>query len=128
MVRYSFSYSSYIVVLISLPMFLVQFFFLLSALFVNIIIIISSTRYHLSISIATGTTQTKQEEVYIELTQNKWGIPGIPAVNRTNIYNDIITLYYMHPTSEAGVRFPARPQVGKLVVACRWSAVYSTEP
>ena len=31
-------------------------------------------------------------------------------------------------TSEAGVRFPARPQVGKLVVACPWSAVYSTEP
>ena len=32
------------------------------------------------------------------------------------------------PTSEARVRFPARPQVGKLVVACRWSAVYSTDP
>ena len=32
------------------------------------------------------------------------------------------------PTSKAGVRFPARPQVGKLVVACRWSAVYSIEP
>ena len=32
------------------------------------------------------------------------------------------------PTSEAGVRSPARPQVGKLVVACCWSAVYSTEP
>ena len=32
------------------------------------------------------------------------------------------------PTSETGVRFPSRPQVGKLVVACRWSAVYSTEP
>ena len=31
------------------------------------------------------------------------------------------------PTSEAEVRFPARPQVGKLVVACCWSAVYSTE-
>ena len=31
------------------------------------------------------------------------------------------------PTAEAGVRFPARPQVGKLVVACCWSAVYSTE-
>ena len=31
------------------------------------------------------------------------------------------------PTSEAGVRFPAWPQVGKLVVACHWSAVYSTE-
>ena len=32
------------------------------------------------------------------------------------------------PTSEAGVRSPARPQVRKLVVACRWLAVYSTEP
>ena len=32
------------------------------------------------------------------------------------------------PTSGAGVRSPSRPQVGKLVVACRWSAVYSTEP
>ena len=27
------------------------------------------------------------------------------------------------PTSEIRVRFPARPQVGKLVVACCWSAV-----
>ena len=32
------------------------------------------------------------------------------------------------PTSEAGVWFPVRPQVGKLVVACCWLAVYSTEP
>ena len=32
------------------------------------------------------------------------------------------------PTSEAGVQSLARPQVGKLVVACRWLAVYSTEP
>ena len=32
------------------------------------------------------------------------------------------------PTSEAGVRSPPWSQVGKLVVACRWSAVYSTEP
>ena len=31
-------------------------------------------------------------------------------------------------TSEAGVRFPGLPQVVKLVVACRWSAVYNTEP
>ena len=31
-------------------------------------------------------------------------------------------------TSEAGVGFPAWPQVGKLVVACCWSAVYSTGP
>ena len=32
------------------------------------------------------------------------------------------------PTSEAGVRFPAWPQLGKLVVPCCWSAVYNTEP
>ena len=32
------------------------------------------------------------------------------------------------PTSEAEVRSPSWPQVGKLVVACCWSAVYSTEP
>ena len=31
------------------------------------------------------------------------------------------------PTSEAGVQFLARPQVGKLVVPYCWSAVYSTE-
>ena len=36
--------------------------------------------------------------------------------------------FFSPPTSEAGVRFPARLQVGKLVVVCRWSAVYSTEP
>ena len=38
----------------------------------------------------------------------------------------VVTL--SRPTSEAGVRSPSRPYVGKLVVACRWSAVYSTEP
>ena len=32
------------------------------------------------------------------------------------------------PTSEAGIQFSAWPQVGKLVVACHWSTVYSTEP
>ena len=31
-------------------------------------------------------------------------------------------------TSGIGVQFPVRPQVGKLVVAYRWWAVYSTEP
>ena len=30
-------------------------------------------------------------------------------------------------TSEAGVRFPAWLQVGKLVVACHWTAGYSAE-
>ena len=39
-----------------------------------------------------------------------------------------IVLSSIAGTSEAGVQFPARPQVGKLVVACRCSAVYSTEP
>ena len=38
----------------------------------------------------------------------------------------VVTL--LPPTSEAVVQFPAQPQVGKLVVACHWSAVYSTEP
>ena len=32
------------------------------------------------------------------------------------------------PSSVAAVWLPARPQVGKLVVACCWSLVYSTEP
>ena len=31
-------------------------------------------------------------------------------------------------TSEIRVRNPASPQVGKLVVACHWRAVYSTKP
>ena len=31
-------------------------------------------------------------------------------------------------TIPSGVRSPSRPYVGKLVVACHWSAVYSTEP
>ena len=51
----------------------------------------------------------------------------------TSVYNrmkgghggKVVTL--SPPKFEAGVRFPAWPQVGKLVVGCRWSAVYSTE-
>ena len=38
----------------------------------------------------------------------------------------VVTL--LPSTSEAGVWFLSRPQVGKLVVACCWSAIYSTEP
>ena len=38
----------------------------------------------------------------------------------------VVTL--LPPTSEDGVLSPSWPQVGKLVVPCRWSAVYSTEP
>ena len=56
---------------------------------------------------------------------------------KINILQQLIFCFICHPmcyieqsppTSEAGVRFPAQPQVGKLVVACRWLAVYSTEP
>ena len=41
-------------------------------------------------------------------------------------------VYYLHaihlpPTSEIRIRFPARPQVGKLVVTCHWLAVYITK-
>ena len=50
---------------------------------------------------------------------------GIVSVGRGH-GGRVVTL--SPPTSEAGVRFLAWPQVGKLVVACRWSAVYSTEP
>ena len=38
----------------------------------------------------------------------------------------VVTL--LPSTSEARVRFPVWPQVRKLVVSCRWFAVYSTEP
>ena len=44
----------------------------------------------------------------------------------SNLRGHVVTL--SPPTSEAGVRSLARPQVGKLVVAFRWLAVYSTEP
>ena len=52
------------------------------------------------------------------------------------VCNDFLCPYRGHsgrvvtlspPTSEAGVRSPSSPYVGKLVVACRWTAVYSTE-
>ena len=57
--------------------------------------------------------QTGKIRVYPE--GDNWGHGG-----------SVVTL--SPPTSEARVQFPAQPQVGKLVVACRWSAVYSTEP
>ena len=49
-----------------------------------------------------------------------------PLTSQNGHGGRVVTL--LPPTSEAGVRFPTQPQVGKLVVACRWSAVYSTEP
>ena len=61
-----------------------------------------------------------------------YGIVQSPDMTDNNINikrghgGRVITL--SPPTSEAGVRSPSWPEVGKLVVACRWSAVYSTEP
>ena len=58
-----------------------------------------------------------------------WGVVGLSPffVGSGGGHSDrVVTL--SPPTSGAGVRSPSRPQVGKLVVACRWSAVYSTEP
>ena len=43
-----------------------------------------------------------------------------------SMHGRVVTL--SSSTSEARVQFTALPQVGKLVVACPWSAVYSTEP
>ena len=40
----------------------------------------------------------------------------------------IYCLTVMGLASDIGVRFPAQPQVEKLVVACHWSAVYNAEP
>ena len=61
-----------------------------------------------------------------------WGLHICSLFCIEIIHNASDEMRYLHcispPTSEAGVRFPARPQVGKLVVACRWSAVYNTEP
>ena len=64
-----------------------------------------------------GQTQGKDVRFYIK---------SKPKNLRGGHGGRVVTL--STPTSEPGVRFLARPQVGKLVVACRWSAVYSTEP
>ena len=50
-----------------------------------------------------------------KITQKIWGNGG-----------RVVTL--LPPTSDIGVPFTALPQVGKLVVACHWLAVYNTEP
>ena len=47
-------------------------------------------------------------------------------IGELNLPYSVVTL--SPPTSEARVRFPAQPQVGKLVVVCHSLAVYSTEP
>ena len=47
-----------------------------------------------------------------------WSEKGFPGYHLLHWYT------LSPPTSEAGVWFPARPQVEKLVVACRWSATW----
>ena len=42
--------------------------------------------------------------------------------------HDGAVITHLPPTSDIRVLIPARPQVGKLVVACRGVAVYSTVP
>ena len=74
------------------------------------------------------------EAIYILFVYNSASAPWIMSVNNFRFFTNIsrgrggrvVTL--SPPTSEAGVRSPSRPYVGKLVLACRWSAVYSTEP
>ena len=62
-----------------------------------------------------------------EPSQRCWASPCV-LIPKSNGGHGGRVVTLSSPTSEAGVRSLARPQVGKLVVACRWSAVYSTEP
>ena len=64
--------------------------------------------------------------VSIYLGHGKLGIVQFANFNDRGHGGRVVKL--SPPTSEAGVRFLAWPQVGKLVVPCRWSAVYSIEP
>ena len=50
---------------------------------------------------------------------------GIYEILKGGHSGRVITL--SPPTSKAGVRFSARPQMGKLVVGCHWLAGYSTK-
>ena len=74
---------------------------------------------HSSYYLEAGSTREGLSESMLSLT-------GLVEERSRGHGGRVVTL--LPPTSEARVRSPARPQVGKLVVACRWSAVYSTEP
>ena len=52
----------------------------------------------------------------------------VPFIKGHNEGHDGRVVTLSPPNSEVGVQFPTLPQVGKLVVACGWSAVYNTEP
>ena len=52
------------------------------------------------------------------------GVAGI----KDKTWGHVAKMVTLSPsTSEIGICILAQPQVGKLVVGCRWSAVYSTE-
>ena len=59
------------------------------------------------------------------------GFSSQPGLNHHLIFSNVkgdhggIVVTLTLPPLRSG--FGSRPQVGKLVVACRWSAVYSTE-
>ena len=75
-------------------------------------------RDNLPIQTAQSTSQDNQSYNQAR-TINHTIKPGNQTYNQGQ---KVVTL--SPPTSEAGVRFLARPQVGKLVVACCWSVVY----
>ena len=70
------------------------------------------------------------------INSKKYGGEGVCAVHPVKPSVNPLATSWGHggrvvtlsPPTEARVRFRARPQVGKLVVVCHWSAVYSTEP
>ena len=53
----------------------------------------------------------------------------LPEKLQTLDYRECYTpATHLPPTSEIRVSMPTRSHVGKLVVSCHWSAVYSSEP
>ena len=66
---------------------------------------------------------------YAKSRSETWGLLSLwPGKKLVFFLKSLVVVTLSPPTSKAGVRSSARSQVGKLVVACRWSAVYSTEP
>ena len=59
---------------------------------------------------------------YVTFCVSLWSIP-----KHVFMHEPSFQLSYIPFKGATVAGFPARPQVGKLVVACRWSAVYGTE-
>ena len=71
--------------------------------------------------------RTFEKKIFFCIQNVVWIFPKI-SYNHFFFFHGGRVVTLSPPTFEVGVQFPAWPQVGKLVVACRWSAVYSTEP